>query len=141
MRPEGRLLARSALAMLIPPFGRSATDDRDALAPADARSNAEPRGTGVDARPNTILIGRAGIADACARCRNRGGGDTANVERREPRDASLLDPDPGIVEHYGERIGLERGVGPAAEEAAMRAGRDDCSDMGGTDERSRVESP
>ena len=53
----------------------------------------------------------------------------------------LVHPDPGIVEQRSERIGLERGVGPAAEQPAMRAGHDNCPDLLGADQRGRVERP
>ena len=106
-------------------FSRSAATrriDRDELARADARRDAERGGARIDARQDAILIGRAGVADAGARRGDRGGGDAARVERRQPGDPGLVDADPGIVVESGEHIVFERGLRPAAQ-AARHASR------------------
>ena len=141
MRPEGRLLTRFGFAHAY--FSRSAAARRivDKLARAYARSDAEPGSMRVDTRQDTILISRAGVADAGARRGDRGGEDAAGVERRQPGDAGLVDADPGIVEERGERIVFERGLRPAAQQPAMRPGDDNRSDMLGADCRGRVERP
>ena len=82
----------------------------------------------VDPRQDAILIGRARVADAGARGGDRRGGDAALIERRQPRHAGFVDADPGIVEERRQRIVFERGLRPAAEQSAMRAGDDDRAD-------------
>ena len=53
------------------------------------------------------------------------GRDAARVERRQARDAGFVDADPGIVVEGAEHVVFERGLRPAAEQPAMRAGDDD----------------
>ena len=63
------------------------------------------------------------------------------VERRQARHPGLVDADPGIVVEGGAHIVFERGLRPAAEKPAMRAGDDDRVMMLGRDQRGGIERP
>ena len=114
-----------------------ATNSR-ALMPGATPSAAAQR---IDARHDTILIGRARVADARTCGRDRGGGNVARVERREPCHAGFVDTDTGIVEECRKRVVFERRFWPSAQQSAMRSGDDDHADVLGADRRGGVERP
>ena len=142
MRPEGRLLGSLGVAHAC--FSRSAAARRTmatnsrALMPGAAPSAAAQR---IDARQDTILIGRARVPDARTCGGDRGGGDAARIERREPCHAGFVDADTGIVEECRKRVVFERGFRPSAQQSAMRSGDDDHADVLGADRRGGVRAP
>ena len=127
---------------MVPPYAaEGAAQPGDEFAGADALAKAERGGAGVDPADDPVLVGRARVADAGAGRRDRRGGDAARVERRQARHAGLVHADPGVVVEGAAHVVFERGLRPAAEQPAMRAGDDDRVPVLGQDERGGVERP
>ncbi|RZI67458.1 MAG: hypothetical protein EOP79_06400 [Variovorax sp.] len=84
-------------------------------------------------------VGRMGVADARAHRRDGDAGDATRVQGRQARQAGLVDTDARIVVERSEDIDLDRGLGPATEQPAVRAGEDHGADVLRRDERDGID--
>jgi len=118
VEPAGRIRSRRHFASS---FTRAATRRATSSIAEIPISPPQARGASVDGGDVAVAVGRLSVADAGAPRAHRRARDAARPERRQARDAGIVDAETGVVVERREHVVLHRGRDTPAEQAAMRA--------------------